>query len=211
MTPLRLYVIDLIKIMKEKISLILKLWLCIFCLSLLEACSTTHYVAQTKRSLVEQLLLTKAVDKAIDKLDTHLNLAKKKVYIDTASLAPDEEGYLKKAIALWCIERGAIVVDKKEEADYVVAVLVKSLGTDQIKSVLMGIPSLPIPFTNTTTPQINLLVADRQKGYTEMEIMFYDSHTGKVLLKTKPLVGKTFFGLYKIFILPITREDIFEK
>ncbi len=197
--------------MKERIFLILKLWLCIFFVSFLEACSTTHYVTQSKRSLVEQLLLTKAVDKAIDKLDTHLNLTEKKVYIDTASLAPDEEGYLKKAIALWCVEKGAIVVDKKEEADYVVAALVKSLGTDQIKSILIGLPPLPIPFTNTTTPQINLLVADRQKGYTEMEVVFYDPHTGKVFLKTRPLVGKTFFGLYKILILPITQEDIFAK
>ncbi|KPJ64466.1 MAG: hypothetical protein AMJ45_05670 [Syntrophobacter sp. DG_60] len=174
----------------------------------LPSCSTTRYITETKRSAIEQLLLTKSVERAIGDV-FWVEIKGSKIYIETASLATEEENYLKKAVSLWCLEKGAVVVEDKNKADYIASVLVKSLGTDRIDTVYLGIPSLPVPLTGISTPEIDILGSRRQKGYTELEIILYSASTGQFVQKTKPLIGKTHFSTYKIFLIPIRRNNIF--
>lgn len=171
------------------------------------SCTTTGYLTQTKRSVVEQLLLTKSVDKAIAKID-NLEIEGSKIYIEISSLAVEEETYLKKAVSIWCLEKGAVVVEEKDKADYIASVLVKSLATDRFKTAL-GVPSLPVPFTGVSTPEIDILGRDRQRGYTEMEIILYSAATGQFSQKTKPVIGKTHFTTYTVLLIPIKRNNIF--
>lgn len=187
----------------------LKIAILIFVLTIfLPSCSTTRYITETKRSAIEQLLLTKSVDKAMGDV-FWVEIKDSKIYIETTSLATEEENYLKKAVSLWCLEKGAVVVEDKSKADYIASVLVKSLGTDRINTVYLGIPSLPVPLTGISTPEIDILGSRRQKGYTELEIILYSSSTGQFVQKTKPLIGKTHFSTYKIFLIPIRRNNIF--
>jgi len=195
---------DRVKIYLWYFKISILIFLCIF----LSSCSTTRYITQTKRSVIEQLLLTKSIDNALSNING-IEIKGLKIYIETVSLVAEEENYLKKAISLWCLEKGAVIVEEKNKADYIASVLVKSLGTDRVKNVLMGLPSLPMPFTGIATPQIDLIAIDSQKGYTEMEIVLYSAQTKQFIHKTKPLVGKTHFSTYKIFLIPVNRNNIF--
>lgn len=187
-----------------KVVILIPIFILVTCLS---SCTSTRYITQTKRSVVEQLLLTKSVKKALDKIDG-LEIQGSKIYVEITSLATEEETYLKKAVSLWCLEKGALVLEEKDKADYIASVLVKSLATDRFNTAL-GIPSLPVPLTGIFTPQIDILGRDRQKGYTEMEIILYSISTGQFSQKTKPLIGKTHFTNYKVFFIPINRNNIF--
>ena len=174
----------------------------------LSACSTTRYITQTKRSVIEQLLLTKSIDKAIAKIDS-LGIPGSKVYIEIVSLAPAEENYLRKQVSLWFLQNKAVVVETKDKADYIASILVKSVGTDKIDTNYLGIPSLPVPFVGIFTPEVEILTTKHQKGYTEMQITLCYASTGEFIYKTKPLIGKTHFSTYKIFLIPIRQDDIF--
>lgn len=173
----------------------------------MSSCTTTRYITQTRRSVVEQLLLTKSVEQALAKIDG-LEIEGSKIYVETTSLATEEETYLKKALSLWCVENGAVVVEEKERADYIASVLAKSLATDRFKTAF-GIPSLPVPLTGVFTPEIDILGRDRQKGYTEIEITLHSASTGQFGQKTEPLIGEAHFTTYTIFFIPINRNNIF--
>ena len=174
----------------------------------LSSCSTTRYITQTKRSVIEQLLLTKSIDKAVAKIDG-FKIQGSKVYIEIVSLAPAEENYLRKAVSLWFLQNKAVVVETKDKADYIASILVKSVGTDKIDTNYLGIPSLPVPFVGIFTPEVEILASKHQKGYTEMQITLCYASTGEFIYKTKPLIGKTHFSTYKIFLIPIRQDDIF--
>ncbi len=174
----------------------------------LSACSTTRYITQTKRSVIEQLLLTKSIDKAVAKIDS-LKIQGSKVYIEIVSLAPAEENYLRKAVSLWFLQNKAVVVETKDKADYIASIVVKSVGTDTIDTNYLGIPSLPVPLVGILTPEVEILASKHQKGYTEMQIALCDASTGEFIYKTKPLIGQTHFSTYKIFLIPIRQNDIF--
>ena len=174
----------------------------------LSSCSTTRHITQTKRSVIEQLLLTKSIDKAVAKIDG-FKIQGSKVYIEIVSLAPAEENYLRKAVSLWFLQNKAVVVETKDKADYIASILVKSVGTDKIDTNYLGIPSLPVPFVGIFTPEVEILTTKHQKGYTEMQITLCYASTGEFIYKTKPLIGKTHFSTYKIFLIPIRQDDIF--
>jgi len=171
------------------------------------SCTSTRYITQTKRSGIEQLLVTKAVDRAVAKID-NLHISGSRVFIEIASLASDEEAYLKKALTHWFLENGAIVVDDKNEADLIASVLVKCLSTDKFDTGL-GIPSIPIPLTGVVTPKIDIFGMNRQKGYNEMEITIYSEKTGKFEQKTDSLIGKTRFDIFTILLIPISSNNIY--
>lgn len=142
----------------------------------LSSCTSTRYVTQTKRSGIEQLLVTKAIDRAIAKIDNlHINGCR--VFFEIASLAKDQEAYLKKALTHWFLENGAIVVDERNQADLIASVLVKCAGTDRFEAGL-AIPSLPVPFTSILTPKINILTLIGKRGAMRWRLLFIHQKQG---------------------------------
>ncbi|MDL1955472.1 MAG: hypothetical protein LWW95_00250 [Candidatus Desulfofervidus auxilii] len=172
------------------------------------SCTITRYVTETERSGVEQLLISKSIDRAIEKIN-EFPVKNIKIYIDIASLAPKEEIYLKKALSHWFLKKGAIIVENKKEADLIASILVKCIGTDRLEATF-GVPSLPIPFTGIMTPHVDILAMDKQKGYSEIEIVFYSTKSGNFRKKTDSLVGQANFNVFKIFLIPIYRNNIYD-
>ena len=175
--------------------------------SFLSSCTSTRYITQTKRSGVEQLLITRAIDRSLAKID-NLHVNGSRVFVDITSLAPDEAVYLKGALTQWFLENGATVVDKRGKADLIASVLVKCVGTDRIEAGL-SIPSLPVPFTGIFTPKVNILTIDRQKGYSEMDIIIYSAKTGKFKQKVDSLIGKARFDIFTILLIPVPSSNIY--
>ncbi|KPJ64292.1 MAG: hypothetical protein AMJ45_06095 [Syntrophobacter sp. DG_60] len=179
----------------------------IFILFFLSSCTSTRYITHTKRSGVEQLLVTKAIDRAVAKID-NLHISGSRIFFEIASLAPEEEAYLKKALTHWFLENGAIMVDDRNEADLIASVLVKCVSTDRFEAGF-GIPSIPIPLAGVVTPKIDIFGIKRQKGYSEMEIAIYSSGTGKFKQKTDSLIGKARFDTYTILLIPVPSNNIY--
>lgn len=180
-------------------------WCILIILLLLPACSYTPYVTNTKRSGIEQLLVSKALDEALQGLT--LDIRSAKIFVHVASLMENEDDYIKKAVTHWFLKNGALITDYEKEADLTASVLVKCAGTDG-DQFYFGIPSVPVPLFIVSTPQISILSGWNQQGRAELDMIVYDSKQG--LKEVTPrLIGKSYYKKFKILFISNTEENIY--
>jgi|GEM_PF-714707 len=104
-------------------------------------CGTTKW-SDTGRTATEQLLLTNAMDKSIEKIDFQ-PLSGKKVAIVSKLDEVTDSKYLVSGIHQQLLACGAIVC-KEEEADYILEIRAGAVGTDR-NDLFYGIPGFSIP------------------------------------------------------------------
>jgi hypothetical protein len=172
---------------------------------ILPACTSTRYVTHTKKSGVEQLLIARSFEGALK--DSITDVKGARVFIEIASLLPEQDPYVKMVLEHWFLKNGALLTEERKKADTIASVLVKCAGTDG-DEFNFGIPSLPVPIINIATPQINLISGSIQKGCAEMEVVLYSPESGGQEQKMS-LAGRSHFKKYMIFFIPITNENIY--
>jgi len=169
------------------------------------SCTHTYQYTYTKKSGIEQLLVTKAVDEAIQKMT--VDMKGSRVFVDVACLMKDEQSYIKKAFEHWFLDAGVFIAEYPWNADYIVSVLVRVAGTDG-DQIALGIPSVPVPLTiSITTPALTVYSTMIQEGRVEMEVMIYSSKEG-LKEKIPSLNGKSYYKKYVILFVPYTKKDI---
>lgn len=152
---------------------------------LMSGCGTT-----TKRIGTEQLLISDAVDQAIDRIDFS-SLKDVKVYLDAryiSSLKTNlfiDSNYVTSSLRQQLTASGALVQDDREKATLIVEPRVGALGADG-HDVTYGIPqsgalssavsavsgsSIPV------LPEISLGRTDAQSGVAKMVVFAYDRET----------------------------------
>lgn len=148
----------------------------IFC----SGCGTMK-TTNTSRTATEQLLVTNAIDKAIDEIDFRV-LSGKTVFLDSAPASgATDTAYLSSAIRQQLMANGAQLKEKKEDAEIVVELRAGGIGTDE-NEVVYGIPELTAP-TGITGGSISLpefAIAKKlgQTAYAKIAIFAYDRATG---------------------------------
>jgi hypothetical protein len=171
----------------------------------LSSCTHTYQYTYTKKSAIEQLLVTKAVDEAIQMMTVDMKGAK--VFVDVACLMRDEQAYIRKAFTHWFLDAGVFVSEYPWDADYIVSVLVRVAGTDGDQFSL-GVPFIPIPLTiSLTTPALTIFSQMIQEGRVEMEVMIY-SAKAEIKEKIPSLKGNSYYKKYVILFVPFTRKNI---
>jgi hypothetical protein len=174
---------------------------------ILPACASTRYVTHTKKSGVEQLLIARSLEGALR--NSIMDVKGARIFIEIASLLPEQDPYVKRALEHWFLKNGALLTEERKKADHVASVLVKCAGTDG-NEFNIGIPSLPVPMVNVTTPQISFISGSIQKGCVEMELVLYSPESvGQEQKMT--LAGHSHFKKYMILFIPITRENIYKN
>ena len=148
-------------------------------------CGTT-----TIRSGTEQLLISDAVDNAVNKLDFH-ELGGQRVYFDTSyldSVSSDNfinEDYVISAIRHQLTAAGALIQDSRKTADTIVEARVGALGTDG-HEITYGIPktgglsaaasaisSTPV----AALPEVSFATTNAQAGIAKVIVFAYDQRT----------------------------------
>ncbi len=184
---------------------ILRTFAMIAVLLTLSSCTHTYQFTYTKKSGMEQLLVTKAVDEAIQMMT--VDMKGSKVFVDVACLMKDERSYIRKAFIHWFLDAGAFISEYPLDADYIVSVLVKVAGTDG-DQLFFGIPSVPIPLTiSIATPTLTIFNRMNQEGRAEMEVMIYSAEAG-IREKFPSLKGNSYYKKYVIVFVPYTRKNI---
>ena len=183
--------------MLAEVLLIMRTLFIIGILFTLSSCTHTYQSSYTKKSGIEQLLVTKAVDEAFQMMT--VDMKGSKVFVDVACLMKDEQSYIRKAFTHWFLDAGVFVSEYPWDADYIVSVLVKVAGTDG-DQVLLGVPSIPIPLTiGLATPALTLFSRIIQEGRVEMEVMIYSAKAG-IKEKIPCLRGNSYHKKYIIFL-----------
>ena len=146
-------------------------------------CGTTKW-SDTSRTATEQLLISDSVDRAVSQLDFRA-IAGKKVYLDDAYVKNiTDTAYLVSSLRQHILASGAVLKEKREEADYVVEVRAGAVGTDR-HDVLFGIPQTTIPIiastatTNTTIPEIAFARRTDQRAVAKVAVFAYNRQTGR--------------------------------
>jgi hypothetical protein len=169
------------------------------------SCTHAYQFTYTKKSGIEQLLVTKAVDEAVQMMT--VDMKGSKVFVDVACLMRDEQAYIRKAFTHWFLDAGVFVSEYPWDADYIVSVLVRVAGTDG-DQVSLGVPSIPIPLTvSVTTPALIIFSQMIQEGRVEMEVMIYSAKAG-IKEKIPSLKGNSYYKKYVILFVPFTSKNI---
>ena len=136
----------------------------------LTGCST-RTVSNSPRTAIEQMLLSTAVDAALEKFE--LPEAKgKKVYIDLANLSGTDSAYMKVAVRGRFAEIGAILTNTEGDAELTAEVASGCLGTEY-KSFIIGLPSVPVPGSVIPTPEASVFRNVEQTGIMKFLIFVH--------------------------------------
>jgi hypothetical protein len=169
------------------------------------SCTHAYQFTYTKKSGIEQLLVTQAVDEAVQMMTVDMKGAK--VFVDVACLMRDEQAYIRKAFTHWFLDAGVFISEYPWDADYIVSVLVKVAGTDG-DQLFFGVPSILVPLTTSVmTPALTIFNKIIQEGRVEMEVMIYSAKVG-IKEKIPSLTGNSYYKKYVIFFVPYTRKNI---
>jgi hypothetical protein len=151
-------------------------------LSLLVSCGTTRS-SDTSRTATEQLLISDAIDRAVQTVNVQ-SLAGQTVFLDDSHLGDVvDRNYLISTLRQHLLANGCNLRDKRENADFIVEARAGAIGTDR-NDLLFGIPSmnvpqiLPVQPVPAAIPEIPFAKRRDQRGIAKIAVFAYHRETG---------------------------------
>ncbi|HZD24956.1 MAG TPA: DUF6655 family protein [Alphaproteobacteria bacterium] len=144
----------------------------------LAACSTERET-DPPRTATEQLLISRAADRAITRLNLPIPPGTK-VFVDASNFQSIDSGYAIGAIKDRLLRDGAKLVDDKKAAQTVVEIRSGALSIDN-QADLVGVPrtKLPIPLAgDLTIPEIAIYKERLRQGVAKLAATAYDAKDG---------------------------------
>lgn len=168
-------------------------------LPLVVGCATTRS-SDTPRTATEQLLLSTAIDKAINRLDFRA-LDETQVYFDPQYLqGVSDEKYVVSALRQHLLASGCMLCEKRDEAEVVIEARSGGVGTDR-NELMLGLPAMPVPQMvpgvpmplPTSVPQMTLARKTKQRAVAKIAVFAYNRETGRPVWQsgTVPMVADT--------------------
>jgi len=146
-------------------------------------CGTTR-MSDTARTGTEQLLLSSAVDRAIDNLDFR-PMAGKDVFLETQYLEGiTDKNYIISSLRQHMWAHGCILKEKRDDATYVVEARAGALGTNR-QDVMLGIPAINLPAAGllpgapAAIPEVPFAKSTDQKGIAKIAVFAYNQKTNE--------------------------------
>lgn len=146
-------------------------------------CGTTRST-DTTRTATEQLLVSDAIDRAVQSVNLK-TLAGQTVYFDDSRLGDVvDRNYLVSTLRQHLLASGCALRDKREEADFVVEARAGAVGTDR-NDLLFGVPSINVPqiapvqpVPGAAIPEIPIAKRRDQRGIAKIAVFAYHRETG---------------------------------
>jgi len=183
--------------------------------TLLAGCGTTRWT-DTRRTATEQLLISDAIDRAVQQIDFH-QLAGADVYFDDSYLSTAvDQDYVISSLRQHLLASGCVLKEKREDARYVVEARAGAIGTDR-HDLLYGLPAtnlptlVPIPGVPTALPEIAVVKRTDQLGVAKLAVFAYDRTTGESVWQSG--VSSTNSAAKDFWVLgmgPIQRGTIYD-
>lgn len=191
--------------------------LALLLMSVLCGCALTQEVSKTPRSAIEQLLLSQAVERALEGVAVPIpegeaiRVEVTGLQTDRAHLHMDEQderfgvidspswdlAFVRDLVAGRLGALGYRVRKSEEETAYLVRILVHAMGTNQGKT-FFGIPpiqSLIIPFA---LPQITLYQEQDQLAHVRLHLDIFETGTGRFVRSTHWTTGSAYYNQYTV-------------
>lgn len=165
---------------------------------LLPACGVSRDSSKSPRAATEQLLLAQAVERSFEDVSVPI-LKDAAVVMEVAGLTPDQF-YVRDAIAGHLARtQGVRVLDRRDQAKYVVHVMVQALGTELDQS-FFGMPQVQGGLIPIALPELPLYKFIREVGYVRYSMNIYEAATGRLAMATPWYTKTAAWRQYTIFI-----------
>lgn len=146
-------------------------------------CGTTR-TTNTQRTATEQLLISDAVDQAVQSIDFG-KLAGQSVYFDESHLKQVvDNDYLISSLRQHLLASGCILKETREHAMFVVEPRAGAVGTDS-DELLFGIPATNVPQITllsglpSAIPEVPIIKRRHQRGVAKLAVFAYRRDTGE--------------------------------
>ncbi|HJT15409.1 MAG TPA: DUF6655 family protein [Dongiaceae bacterium] len=182
----------------------------------LGACTSTRETSP-QRSATEQLLISTAVDRAVEGMDLEIPQGTK-VFLDAGQLEGSDGKYASGAMKDRLLRDGANLVGDRGKADAVVEIRAGALSIDD-RQTLVGIGSfdVPVPLAGEAAkiPEIALYKQKERVGIAKIAAIGYRTADGKLIDSTGPQFGYShedeqvllFFFTWRSSDLPKEKTD----
>lgn len=146
---------------------------------LVSACSQIR-TSDTARTGLEQLLISDAVDKTLQKIEVPA-VNGRRVFLDTQYLDGVDKGYVIGSIRQRLLNGGALMADKKEGSEITVEVFSGGIGTDN-SNRFVGMPGMALPGPMPVNlPEVRLYDRSKQAGTAKISLVAYDTVSGSLV------------------------------
>lgn len=149
----------------------------------LAGCGTTRST-DSMRTATEQLLISDAIDRAVQTIDFG-PLSGQTVYLDDSKLADVvDKNYLVSTLRQHLLASGCTLKDQRDAADFVVEARAGAIGTDR-NDLLFGIPAtnvpqvVPLQGVPAAIPEVPLAKRRDQRGVAKISMFAYHRATGR--------------------------------
>jgi hypothetical protein len=167
-------------------------------LILLSACGVSRDASKSPRAATEQLLLAQAVERSFEDVSVPI-LKDAAVVMEVAGLTPDQY-YVRDSVAGHLARtQGTRIVGRRDQAKYVVHVMVQALGTELDQS-FFGMPQVQGGLIPIALPELPLYKFIREIGYVRYSMNIYEAATGRLALATPWYTKTAAWRQYTIFI-----------
>ncbi|MBI1311672.1 hypothetical protein GC176_10290 [bacterium] len=150
--------------------------------ALISGCGTTRWT-DTPRAATEELLLTDAIDRAVDQIDAS-PLCGRRIFLDTQYVGTKSEaGYLTSSLRQHLAAAGCKLASSQDAAELVVEARVGSLSTNRHDS-LIGVPATAVPPVLTgvpvAIPEVALSKKTTQTGISKLALFAWWIQDGTI-------------------------------
>lgn len=140
-------------------------------------CSTSS-TSNTARTAREQLLISNAVDQALDSVDFS-SFYGQKVFFDQTYLDGTDKSYVVGSVRHRLLLNGAILASAADDAEVILEARSGGIGTDMAET-FYGVPEVVVPGM-LTIPELKAATRTSQKGTAKIAFVAYDAATRRVL------------------------------
>ena len=178
--------------------------------ALVSAACTIVRESNPPRTATEQLLISTAVDRAVEGM--HFDIPKgTSVFVDATNLDGYDSKYAIARITERILQQGAQLSSDRAKADMVMALRAGALSTDSVQD-LVGLPSIggvPVPLMGTLSlPEIALIKKEKTRGVAKFAATVYDAKTGELKSVSGASYGLSSKTHWFIILVGWDRSDI---
>jgi len=166
-------------------------WTLLGPLVLLCGCATIKE-SDTARTGIEQLLISSAVDRALDKVNFQ-PIHGAKVYVEPKHLDCVDKEYVLVALHHRLLAETCTLCDKPEDADVQMEISSGGVGTDR-QDLFIGIPEIPLaPPSPIAIPKLSLFNRSKSMGTAKLLVVAFDSKSKQPVINSGYALARSDF------------------
>ncbi len=166
-------------------------WALLAPIVLLSGCATIKE-SDTARTGIEQLLISTAVDRALDKIDFS-PVQRAKVFVEPKHLDCVDKEYVLVALHHRLLAQNCTLTDKAEDADVQLEITSGGVGTDR-QDLFIGIPEIPLaPPSPIAIPKLSLFNRSKAMGTAKLLVIAFDSKSKQPVINSGYVLARSDF------------------